>query len=56
MKHTSYDKADYKALYNSAIPAAIMQVGATRFDSASDVSAFFARELDFVKAKSLLHL
>ena len=52
MKHTSYDKADYKAIRNSAIPAAIMQSGATHFDSADDVSAFFARELDYVKAKS----
>jgi len=52
MKHTSYDKADYKAIRNSAIPAAVMQSGATHFDSAEDVSAFFARELDYVKAKS----
>lgn len=52
MKHKSYDKADYKAIRNSAIPTAIMQSGATRFDSAEAAAVFFARELDFVKAKS----
>lgn len=51
MKHTSYDKADYKAIKNSAIPAAVMQ-GATHFDSADAAAMFFARELDYVKAKS----
>ena len=52
MKHTTYDKADYRAIRNSAIPAAVMQTSGARFDSAEDVSAFFARELDYVKAKS----
>lgn len=52
MKHKTYDKADYKAIRNSAIPTAIMQSGATHFDSAEEASVFFARELDYVKAKS----
>ena len=52
MKNNSAYKADYKAIRNSAIPAAVMQSGLTHFDSADEVSAFFARELDYVKAKS----
>lgn len=52
MNHKTYDKADYKAIRNSAIPTAIMQSGATHFDSAEEASVFFARELDYVKAKS----
>lgn len=52
MKHKTYDKADYKAIRNSAIPTAIMQSGATHFDSAEEAAVFFARELDYVKAKS----
>ena len=51
MKNT-YDKADYRAIRNSAIPAAVMQSGGARFDSAEEVSAFFARELDYVKGRS----
>lgn len=47
----SYDKQDMDAILRSAIPAALMS-GSTRFDSAEDASVFFARELDYVKAKS----
>ena len=51
-KHMNYDKADARALKGSAIPAAIMASGGTRFDSADDASVFFARELDYVKSQS----
>lgn len=51
-RHTSYDRADLKALRNSGIPKTIMASAGTRFDSADDASVFFARELDHVKAQS----
>ena len=51
MKHTSYSKADAKAIRNSSIPEAVMTPG-THFDSAEAASVFFARELDHVKAQS----
>jgi len=52
-KHTSYSKADAKAIRNSAIPESLMQIGGrARFDSADAASVFFARELDYVKSKS----
>lgn len=52
-KRTSrYDEADVRALRQSAIPAAVMSSPGTRFDSAEDMSVFFARELDYVKAQS----
>lgn len=51
-KHNNYDSAEFKALLNSAIPAAIMASEGTRFDSAEEASVFFARELDHVKAQS----
>ena len=52
-KHTSYSKADAKAIRNSAIPESLMQIGGrSRFDSADAASVFFARELDYVKSKS----
>lgn len=50
-KQIHYDRADAKAIRQSAIPAAVMTEG-TRFDSADEASVFFARELDFVKAQS----
>lgn len=46
----SFDRADYEALKNSNIPAGLKVTG--RFDSADDASAFFARELDYIKSKS----
>lgn len=52
MKHTHYDAAELKTLRGSAIPAAIMNSPGARFDSAEDASVFFARELDYIKAKS----
>ena len=52
MRNKNYDKAEAKALMNSAIPAAIMASEGTRFDSAEDASVFFARELDHVKSQS----
>lgn len=54
-KHTSYNKADARAFYNSSLPASLMELTdnpAYRFDSAEAASVFFARELDAVKAKS----
>ena len=51
-KNMNYDKKDELALRNSAIPAAVMNSEGVRFDSAEDVSVFFARELDHVKAHS----
>ena len=51
-KHIHYDKAEARALRNSAIPTAVMASGGTHFDSADDASVFFARELDFVKSQS----
>ena len=52
IKHTNYDKADLRAIRNSAIPEAIMESAGCRFDSADDASVFFARELDYVKSQS----
>ena len=46
----TYSIADYNALMRSNIPEGL--VGTTRFDSAEDASVFFARELDYIKAKS----
>lgn len=51
-RHTHYDRADARALKNSAIPSALMESAGVRFDSADDASVFFARELDYVKAQS----
>lgn len=52
-KHMNYSKEDARAIKYSAIPASLMQIeGPYRFDSADAASTFFARELDYVKAKS----
>lgn len=51
-RRANFDRADFKALRNSAIPSAVMASAGTRFDSADDASVFFARELDAVKAQS----
>ncbi len=51
-RHTHYDSAEMRILKDSAIPAAIMASPGTHFDSAEEASVFFARELDYVKAKS----
>ena len=52
MPSEGYDKADYNALMASNIPAALKGMPEMRFDSEEDASMFFARELDFIKAKS----
>ena len=53
INHKSYNKADARAIRNSSIPDALMQIGGhARFDSADDAAVFFARELDYVKSKS----
>lgn len=46
-----YDRADFNALLASNI-AASLATETLRFDSAEDASIFFARELDYIKAKS----
>nr|DAN89100.1 MAG TPA: major capsid protein [Caudoviricetes sp.] len=51
MPSTGYDNADYSALMASNITPALA-TKALRFDNAQDASVFFARELDYVKAKS----
>ena len=51
-EHTGYDETELKNIRNSAIPAAIMNSPGTRFDSVDDASVFFARELDYIKARS----
>nr|DAE92081.1 MAG TPA: major capsid protein [Myoviridae sp. ct5xZ3] len=51
MPSTGYDRADYSALMASNIVPALA-TDALRFDSAEDASIFFARELDYIKAKS----
>ena len=54
MPSRTYDRADYEALRSSSIPA--MMSGSSnksmRFDSVEDASVFFARELDYIKAKT----
>lgn len=51
-KSMRYDQLDYDALMRSAIPASLASNEHMRFDSAEDASVFFARELDYVKARS----
>ena len=46
-----YDEADARALLNSNF-ADKLTTENMHFDSAEDASVFFARELDYVKAKS----
>lgn len=52
MPSNSFDQADYAALMASNITPALVGQRNLRFDSAEDASVFFARELDFIKAKS----
>lgn len=47
-----YDSADYEALKSSNITPALAGLGQLHFDSAEAASVFFARELDYIKAKS----
>lgn len=47
----NYDVKDAQAILKSNIPDGLVSQN-LRFDSAEDASVFFARELDFVKAKS----
>lgn len=51
-RHNHFDAAEARILKDSAIPGAIMASPGTHFDSAEEASVFFARELDYVKAKS----
>lgn len=50
--NATYDPADYAALRASSIPSALAITGRQRFDSNDDASLFFARELDYIKAKT----
>lgn len=52
MPSTGYDKVDYDALRKSTIINSLNGNEEMRFDSAEDASIFFARELDFIKAKA----
>ena len=51
MPSESYDKADFNALTQNNIMQSLAIQG-MRFDSAEDAAVFFARELDYIKAKS----
>lgn len=48
----SFSLDDYNAISASGIPGALAGVKGLRFDSADDASVFFARELDYIKARS----
>lgn len=52
MPSRTYDRGDYEALRSSNITPALVGNEQLRFDSAEDASIFFARELDYIKAKS----
>lgn len=52
MPSSGYDKADYNALQGSNLMPALKNDRMCRFDSVDDASTFFARELDYIKAKS----
>lgn len=51
MPSTGYNPSDLDALRSSNIPQALVD-SQTRFDSADDAALFFARELDYIKAKA----
>lgn len=51
-KSANFDRNDYDALLASSIPATLVENPQMRFDDAEDASAFFARELDYVKSQS----
>ena len=48
----SFDMADYNVLVQSNKLAPLVDPIALRFDSAEEASAFFARELDYIKTKT----
>ena len=52
MPSARYDAADYEALKSSNITPALAAGERLNFDDADDASIFFARELDYIKAKS----
>ena len=52
MPSTGYYRADYNALAGSNLIHALVEGKQMRFDSVEDASVFFARELDYIKAKS----
>lgn len=51
-KSMRYDQHDYEALMGSKIPAALVETPRMNFDDEMAASAFFARELDYVKSQS----
>lgn len=51
MPSETYDERDAQAILGSSIPQGLIS-DSLRFDSAEDASIFFARELDYVKAKT----
>ena len=52
MPSTGFDRADYNALIGSNMIHALVGGRQMNFDSVEDASVFFARELDYIKAKS----
>lgn len=52
IKNKSYDRTEAEVLLRSSIPSVVRASKGTHFDSDEDVSLFFARELDHVKAES----
>jgi hypothetical protein len=49
---TQYSQVDYRALQSSQVISAVAEMPDMRFDGADDASVFFARELDYIKAKT----
>jgi len=52
MPSTDYDEKDFRKLMNSDIAESLVEDPSMRFDSDEDASIFFARELDYIKAKT----
>lgn len=52
MPSSGYNQTDFTVLKASIITPALAEVRQCRFDSAEDASIFFARELDYIKARA----
>lgn len=52
MPSTGFDVSDYHALHSSNVIASLKGVSGMHFDNTDGASLFFARELDYVKAKA----
>lgn len=51
-KHTAFDPTDRRVLERSGIASTLAANPEMRFDGEEDASLYFARELDYVKAKT----